>query len=152
MFIIACPIKGQIRLECASDPSCHLACNSTEPVPCLSICVVNGCQCPAGTVIDWERNECVRPRQCRGMYECIVPINNIYKRNVCTYVRMCVLVDTHLVYVYTYLRMYLCMSHKILSLQHARLEDKLEKNVLNTPVAIEHVTPLELLPALAFVL
>ena len=64
---LACPIKGQIRVECALDPSCHLACNSTGPVPCPRICVVNGCQCPTGTVIDWERNECVHPRQCEGM-------------------------------------------------------------------------------------
>ena len=62
----ACPIKGQIRSECASHPSCHQACNSTGPTVCPAICVVNGCECPAGTVIDWDKNECVRPRECEG--------------------------------------------------------------------------------------
>ena len=71
LFITACPIKGQIRLECASDPSCHLACNRTEPIPCPFICNVNGCQCPVGTVIDWNKTECVLPRECEGIqYMC----------------------------------------------------------------------------------
>ena len=54
-------------MECASDPSCHRACNSTEPVPCLPICSINGCECPPGMVIDWSINECVLPRQCEGI-------------------------------------------------------------------------------------
>ena len=74
ILITACPIKGQIRRECASHPSCHRACNSTGPLACPAICIVNGCECPAGTVIDWIRNECVTPRQCLGMY---VPIKYI---------------------------------------------------------------------------
>ena len=70
-LITVCPIRGQIRKECASHPSCHRACNSTESTSCLAVCVINGCECPAGTVIDWRINECVMPRQCLGMY---VPI------------------------------------------------------------------------------
>ena len=66
--IIVCPIKGQVRKECASHPSCHQACNSTGPVACPRICIVNGCECPTGTVIDWDKNECVYPRQCKGKY------------------------------------------------------------------------------------
>ena len=66
-MIIACPIKGQVRMECASPPSCHRACNRTGPIACPAICIVNGCQCPPGTVIDWDKNECVLPRQCEGI-------------------------------------------------------------------------------------
>ena len=64
--ITACPIKGQIRKECASHPSCHRACNNTNPLVCPDICINDGCECPAGTVIDWEKRECVRPNQCEG--------------------------------------------------------------------------------------
>ena len=67
-LITACPIKGQIRKECASHPSCHRTCNSTDPIPCPRICVFYGCECPSGTVIDEENKQCVLPRQCgRGM-------------------------------------------------------------------------------------
>ena len=62
----ACPIKGQVRMACASDPICHRACNSTGNLPCPLICIYDGCECPAGTVIDWSKNECVDPRQCEG--------------------------------------------------------------------------------------
>ena len=66
---IGCPIKGQIRKECASHPSCHLSCNNTEPGPCPLVCIINGCECPTGTVIDEEKNECVAPNECTaGMY------------------------------------------------------------------------------------
>jgi len=61
-----CPIKGQIRKECASDPSCQQACNSTGPTFCPYICIINGCECPTGTVIDWEKQECVPPNRCEG--------------------------------------------------------------------------------------
>ena len=70
--ILACPVKGQIRKECASLPSCHLTCNSTEPVACLDVCIINGCECPTGTVIDEEKNECVALSECKGI------INTLY--------------------------------------------------------------------------
>ena len=59
-------MKGQIRKECASHPSCHLTCNSTGPVVCPLVCIPNGCECPNGTVIDEAINECVAPSQCTG--------------------------------------------------------------------------------------
>ena len=74
ILIIACPIKGQVRKECASHPSCHLSCNNTEPGPCPLVCIINGCECPTGTVIDEEKNECVALSECTaGM-----PIHNYY--------------------------------------------------------------------------
>ena len=66
-YIIACPVKGQVRKECASHPSCHQTCNNTGPFACPAICVVNGCECPPGTVIDEDINECVTPRECEGI-------------------------------------------------------------------------------------
>lgn len=67
-FIVACPIRGQIRVECAPHPSCHLKCNNTGSGPCPYVCIVNGCVCPRGTVIDEDRNACVPPRLCKGMH------------------------------------------------------------------------------------
>ena len=67
-FIAACPVRGQIRKECASPPSCHQTCNSTGPTVCPSICIINGCECPDGQVIDEERNECVTPNECKGKH------------------------------------------------------------------------------------
>jgi len=58
---------GQIRDECASDPSCHFTCDIRDtPLPCPRNCVVNGCECPAGTVIDEDKNQCVDPTECPG--------------------------------------------------------------------------------------
>ena len=68
-LIAACPIEGQVRKECASHPSCHRTCNSTDPILCPLICIINGCECPSGTVIDEEKKKCVRPSKCSpGMY------------------------------------------------------------------------------------
>ena len=64
--ITACPIEGQVRKECASHPGCHQTCNTTEPVACPAVCIVNGCECPDGTVIDEDKNKCVTPRECEG--------------------------------------------------------------------------------------
>ena len=75
--ITACPIKGQIRKKCASHPSCHRACNSSDPLVCPLICIPNGCECPAGTVIDWKTRECVRPNQCEGK-NIVINSNNTY--------------------------------------------------------------------------
>ena len=68
MKITACPIEGQIRKECASHPSCHRTCNITGPIACPRVCVVNGCECPAGQVIDEDGNECVTPNECEGIH------------------------------------------------------------------------------------
>ena len=69
MFIlfenIACPIQGQVRSRCASDPSCHTTCeNRFTPRPCPTICVIGGCECPRGTVINEDSNMCVPPDEC----------------------------------------------------------------------------------------
>ena len=63
-FYVGCPIKGQVRKECASHPSCHRTCNSSDPIFCPKICYINGCECPNGTVIDVEKKECVLPSEC----------------------------------------------------------------------------------------
>ena len=69
IFIIsACLIKGQVRKECASHPSCHQTCNNNETAICPEICIVDGCECPNGTVIDEDINECVTPSECTSMY------------------------------------------------------------------------------------
>ena len=68
-LITVCPIKGQVRSECASHPSCHQTCTSTGPTPCPAICIVNGCECPNGTVIDEAKKECVPRRECEGKLE-----------------------------------------------------------------------------------
>ena len=65
--ITACPIKGQVRKECASHPDCHQTCNTTGSVVCPRVCIVNGCECPDGTVIDEDKNECVPPSNCEGI-------------------------------------------------------------------------------------
>ena len=70
ILITGCPIIGQVRKECASHPDCHRRCNATgQTVNCPSLCIVNGCECPEGTVIDENKNECVPPsNECTGMY------------------------------------------------------------------------------------
>ena len=58
-------MQGQVRRLCASDPSCHATCsNRFYPIPCPRICVVGGCECPMGTVIDEDSNMCVPPNEC----------------------------------------------------------------------------------------
>ena len=66
--ITVCPIKGQIRKECASHPSCHQTCNSTGPTACPAVCIVNGCECPYGTVVDVAKRECVPRSECEGTH------------------------------------------------------------------------------------
>ena len=40
-------------------------CNATESHgPCLTVCVVDSCVYPDGTVINEKINECVTPSQC----------------------------------------------------------------------------------------
>ena len=67
---------GQERKECASHPSCHRTCDNLVGGLCPLICIINGCECPAGTVIDENVNECVAPSECeQGLcINCIVAI------------------------------------------------------------------------------
>ena len=67
-----CPIKGQVRYECASHPLCHRTCDNTNITFCPAICIVNGCECPVGTVVDFAKRECVHESQCEGMYIIII--------------------------------------------------------------------------------
>ena len=60
---IGCPVKGQVRRLCASDPSCHRTCTSGI-LPCPLICIVGGCECPKGTVINEDLNMCVTLDKC----------------------------------------------------------------------------------------
>ena len=66
---LACQISGQVRMDCASLESCHLTCeNRNTPLFCPLVCNLNGCQCPDGKVIDEDKNQCVDPTECPGMY------------------------------------------------------------------------------------
>ena len=59
----ACLVAGQVHMQCASP--CDLTClNMNSPPPCPAICVINGCQCPHGTVIDDLTNSCIPPSEC----------------------------------------------------------------------------------------
>ena len=69
ILITACPIKGQVRLECARHPSCHGRCNRNDNnTICPLVCIVNGCECPNGTIIDDVKKECVAPNNCTGTH------------------------------------------------------------------------------------
>ena len=61
-FIADCPISGQVRKECASP--CNKTCANMNDLVCTPVCVINGCQCPEGTVIDEQSNTCVHPSYC----------------------------------------------------------------------------------------
>ena len=52
-------------MRCAAHPTCTVTCkNRFTPIPCLASCAINGCQCPAGTVLDEDANKCVPPSEC----------------------------------------------------------------------------------------
>ena len=64
-----CPIKGQVRYECASHPRCHRTCNDRpDPTICPLSCIINGCECPRGTVVDFSKLECVPENECEGTH------------------------------------------------------------------------------------
>ena len=61
--LLDCPVGGQIRVECASP--CNTTCaNMNTLLACPAVCVINGCQCPSGMVIDEQNNTCVVPAAC----------------------------------------------------------------------------------------
>ena len=63
-----CPIKGQINKECALHTDCAKTCNNSgKLLVCSETCVTDGCECPDGTVIDLDKNECVELGECPGM-------------------------------------------------------------------------------------
>ena len=57
-----CPVTGQMRSDCAS--ACGFTCNNYRDASCTDNCVINGCQCPVGTVINEETNSCVAMENC----------------------------------------------------------------------------------------
>ena len=62
-IVTDCPIAGQERRECAS--ACNTTCsNYLMSIACPTVCVVNGCQCPVGSVINEETNSCVIMENC----------------------------------------------------------------------------------------
>ena len=66
-LVSTCPIKEQIRKECASHPNCTITCTNTDkPVDCPEGCIFIGCECPNGTVVDEEKDACVPPSECPG--------------------------------------------------------------------------------------
>lgn len=72
--IVTCSIKGQIRKNCTNDPRCARTCtNRFFFIACPLVCsIAGGCECPVGTVIDEDRNECVSSDKCpESMYMCI---------------------------------------------------------------------------------
>ena len=62
-----CPIKGQVRKPCASDSSCHRTCANQFIffLPCPEVCIVNGCECPDGLLINEDNNECIAGSKCK---------------------------------------------------------------------------------------
>ena len=65
--IATCPVKGQVRKNCTADPSCATTCaNRFFFRICPLVCALNGsgCECPEGTIIDEDRNECVTADKC----------------------------------------------------------------------------------------
>ena len=69
IFVTACPIKGQIRIECAPLTICAATCsNNGVPRPCPRVCDDYGCVCPNGTVLDEDNNECIDASECPGTY------------------------------------------------------------------------------------
>ena len=61
-MVTDCLVTGQMRSQCAS--ACAFTCNDYRDAECTTECVVNGCQCPVGTVINEETNSCVAIEDC----------------------------------------------------------------------------------------
>ena len=67
-LVPVCPIKEQIRKECALHPNCTRTCsNVNKSVDCPDVCIFNGCECPNGTVADKKNMECIPQSECPGM-------------------------------------------------------------------------------------
>ena len=64
-ILLACPVQGQVRKSCAAQPECAATCtNRFTLIACPAICVIDGCECPTGMVIDEDSNKCVRISEC----------------------------------------------------------------------------------------
>jgi len=60
-MVTDCPIAGQERSSCAS--SCTITCSNYLTISCPAVCV-DGCQCPAGSVVNEKTNTCVPMTNC----------------------------------------------------------------------------------------
>jgi len=71
-MVTDCPIAGQERRQCAS--ACDITCsNYLASIVCPAVCVINGCQCPVGSVINEAANSCVIMENCpKGKLLCMV--------------------------------------------------------------------------------
>ena len=59
-----CPVQGQVRKSCAAHPGCTRTCTNRFAFRfCPQVCIVNGCECPTGTVVDRDLNRCVLPSE-----------------------------------------------------------------------------------------
>lgn len=67
LYYTDCSIKGQVIGKCASHPDCAKTCKNRTEVGCIQQCIPYGCECPDGTVIDEQKNECVAESECPGM-------------------------------------------------------------------------------------
>ena len=78
-LIIECTITGQVKMDCALDERCANTCdNRNNSIQCPFPCVVRGCQCPEGKIVDKLTNECVEPAKCLpSMFSMIYLINII---------------------------------------------------------------------------
>ena len=76
-FITACPVGGQIRVGCGS--ACNMTCaNMNMGIACPDVCIINGCQCPDGTVIDEQSNTCVVPSDCPPAGSYVTMVTNVW--------------------------------------------------------------------------
>lgn len=52
-------------MDCARDQRCRYTCdNRNNSIRCRFPCIVKGCQCPEGQVVNELTNECVEPAMC----------------------------------------------------------------------------------------
>ena len=59
-----CPVKGQTQRNCTTCPTTCIT-RLQYKTPCPLVCHNEStCECPLGTVIDEDRNECVSPDEC----------------------------------------------------------------------------------------
>ena len=65
VIITECTVEGQNKVDCAIDERCAYTCdNRNNSIHCPFRCVVRGCQCPEGTVINELINKCVELSMC----------------------------------------------------------------------------------------
>ena len=100
-FAIACPVGGQIRIECASP--CNVTCaNADTLLICPTVCVINGCQCPRDTVIDEQSNTCVPRSDCPSSNTGSYSISHLYVYIIRTAVHVMIISENDYIRIHTY--------------------------------------------------